>query len=160
MFILLVTLQVGLFNEIHLFGLATPLLYIYFVIKLPVDMNRNVVMILSALIGLVIDMLSFTLGINVLACVFIGFFRFYFLKLFSPRDVFESYSPSFSTFGIALFLRYAALMTLLHQVVLYTAESFSLFEPVSLSLRIGGSFILTLLLIFAFESITFKKSGR
>jgi hypothetical protein len=115
---------------------------------------------LSALLGLTIDLLSFTLGINMLASVFTGFFRFYFLKLFSPRDIFESYSPAFSTFGKGLFIRYAALMALLHQIVLFTTESFSLFEPVSLVLRITGSFILTLLLIFAFESITFKKTKK
>jgi rod shape-determining protein MreD len=147
-----------MFNEIHLFGFATPLLYVYFIIKLPVNLNRNAVFLLSALIGLLIDLLSFTLGINMLAGIFVGFFRFYFLKLFAPRDVFESYSPSFSTFGRALFLRYAALMILLHQLVLFVAESFSLFEPGLLVLRIVGSFILTMLFIFAFESVTFKTT--
>jgi hypothetical protein len=123
-------------------------------------MNRNLVVMLAALIGLTIDLFSFTLGINMLASVFAGFFRFYFLKLFSPRDIFESYSPAFSTFGKALFMRYAALTTLLHQVVLFVTESFSLFEPVSLLLRIGSSFVLTLLMIYAFESITLKGTKK
>jgi rod shape-determining protein MreD len=151
LFFLLVFLQVWLFDKIHLWGFATPLLYVYFIIKLPVETNRNVVLILSALIGLTIDLFS-TLGVNMLASTIVGFSRTGFLKLFAPRDVFESYSPSFSTFGKAMFLRYAFLITLLHQIILFTLEFFSMLDPLRLIFCISGSFILTMLLIFAFES--------
>ena len=159
LFILLVFLQVWLFNKIHLFGFITPLLYIYFIIKLPVNMNRNWVLVLSALMGLTIDLFSFTLGVNMLASIVIAFLRFYFLKLFAPRDVFESDVPSFSTFGRALFFRYAFLMTLLHQIILFTTESFSLFDPLSLILRVIGSTILTMLLVYAFECIKIDEKS-
>jgi rod shape-determining protein MreD len=153
LFILLVFLQVWLFNRIHLWGYATPLLYIYFILKLPGDMNRNLVMILSALIGLCVDLFEYTLGLNMLACVVIGFMRYYFLKLFAPRDIFESLIPSFNSFGQSLFLRYAVAMTFLFLVILVVVESLSLFDPLTLTFRIAGSFILTMLLIYAFESI-------
>ena len=158
-FILLVILQVCLFNKIHLFGFATPLLYIYFIIKLPVDMNRNWIVVLSALMGLSIDLFNFTLGMNMLAATIIAFLRFYLLKLFAPRDIFESYSPSFSTFGKSLFFRYAFLTTLFHQIILFTSESFSLFDPLSLILRVFGSTVLTMLLIYALESLRFEKKA-
>ena len=155
LFILLVFLQVMLFNKIHLFGFATPLLYIYFAIKLPIDMSRNAVVALAALMGLLIDIFSYTLGLNMLAMTVMGFSRFYLLKLFGPRDVFEANVPSFSTFGKPLFLRYTASMTLCHHIILFTTESLSLFDPLMLLLRIVGSFILTMILIFAFEIINF-----
>jgi rod shape-determining protein MreD len=153
LFILLVFLQVGLFNRIHLLGYATPLAYIYFIIKLTGDMNRNVVMLLSALIGLTVDLFEYTLGLNMLACLIIGFFRYYLLNLFAPRDIFESYIPSFNTFGQGLFLRYAGFMVLLFAVVLFITEAFSLFDPLTLLYRIVGSFSLTFLLIYAFENM-------
>ncbi|MDR0832638.1 MAG: rod shape-determining protein MreD [Candidatus Symbiothrix sp.] len=153
LFILLVFLQVGLFNKVHLFGYATPLAYIYFIIKLPGDMNRNMVLLLSALIGLTVDIFEYTLGINMLACVLIGFLRFYLLKLFAPRDIFESYTPSFNTFGQALFLRYAGVMTFAFTMILFITEALSLFDPWTLFCRIVGSFLLTFLLIFAFENM-------
>jgi rod shape-determining protein MreD len=153
LFILLVFLQVWLFNRIHLWGYATPLLYIYFILKLPGDMNRNLVMILSALIGLCVDLFEYTLGLNMLTCVIVGFVRYYFLKLFTPRDIFGSFIPSFTSFGQSLFLRYAVAMTFLFLVILFIVESLSLFDPLTLTFRIAGSFILTMLLIYAFESI-------
>jgi rod shape-determining protein MreD len=153
LFILLVFMQVWLFNKIHIGGLATPLVYIYFIVKLPVEMNRNQVLLLSALIGLTIDLFTFTLGLNMLATLIAGFSRTYLLKLFAPRNIYDSFSPSFSTFGKGMFLRYAGLIILFHQVVLFMAESFSLFDPAQLVLRITGSYLLTIFLIYTFEKM-------
>jgi rod shape-determining protein MreD len=142
-----------LFNRIHLLGFATPLLYIYFVIKLPVNMNRNLVLFLSALMGLILDLFGYTLGLNMLTLVIIGFLRYYFLKLFIPKDIFDGFEPSFAVHGKMLFMRYAGTMTLIHAIVLYSVESLALFDPLNLLLRITGSFVLTILFIYAFENI-------
>jgi rod shape-determining protein MreD len=155
LFFLLVFLQVGLFGNIRIFGFATPLPYIYFLIKLPVRMNRNLVLIVSALLGFTIDVFSGTLGFHILVAVFTGFLRYYLLKLFAPRDVFDDYIPSFSTFGKNLFIRYAGAITLIQVNLLYLIESFSLLTPLLLLLRIASSFTLTILLIFVFENINF-----
>jgi rod shape-determining protein MreD len=160
LFILLVLLQIWLFNNIHLFGVATPFAYLYFTLKLPVKMNRNIVLMLSALMGLIIDLFGSTLGLNMFVMVIIGFLRFYLLKLFAPRDVFEDYAPSFETLGNFMFVRYVGTLALIHIIILHLTESFTLFDPVNLGLRIIGSFILTVVLICAFESINirgFKK---
>ena len=160
LFILLVFLQIWLFEKIHLFGFASPLLYIYFIIKLPVNMNRNAVLLLSALLGFILDVFNGALGLCMTVTVFVGFLRYYLLKLFVPRDIFENYIPSFSTFGKILFLRYAGVMTMVHVLLLYYIETLSLLNIGLLFLHVTGSFILTFLLIFAFESINpevFKK---
>ena len=47
LFVILVLLQVLLFNRIAVFGLAVPILYIYFLIKLPYGRNRFYVIILG-----------------------------------------------------------------------------------------------------------------
>jgi rod shape-determining protein MreD len=153
LFILLVVLQVWLFNKIHLFGYITPLLSVYFIIKLPGDINRNTVLILAAFWGLTIDFFEYTLGVNMLACVITAFIRPYLLKMYVPRDLFDYYTPAFGTLGMAVFLRYAAVMTFIHHFFVFTIESFSFFDPVSLFFRIIGSTVLTILLIFACESI-------
>jgi len=155
LFILLVLLQIGLFDNIRLFGFATPLLYIYFLIKLPINMNRNIVLVLSALLGFTIDIFGGALGLNMTVMILVGFLRYYLLKLFAPKDVFDEYLPSFNTFGKFYFIRYAGIMTLTQIFLIFTIESFSLFNPVLLFLRIAGSFTLTILLIFAFESVNF-----
>jgi len=155
LFFLLVFMQIWLFGNIHLFGFATPLLYVYFIIKLPVKISPNTALLLSALLGFVIDIFEGTLGLNMLVMVITGFLRHFLVKLFAPKDVFEDYIPSFTTFGKFLFLRYAGVIAIIQIFLLYSIESFSLFSPVILFLRITGSFTLTILFIFAFESLSF-----
>ena len=158
LFILLIALQVTLFDRIHLFGYATPLLYIYFIIKLPGNMNRNRVLLLSAILGLCVDAFNYTLGVNMLACVTIGFCRNFFLEWLAPRDLFQEYTPSIRLFGMGPFLRYTLIMTTLHHIVLFISESLSFFDLLALIFRVTGSVILTILLIFACESINFGVS--
>jgi len=160
LFVLLVFLQVSLFSNIHLFGIATPFLYIYLIIKFPIKMNRNTILFLSALMGIIIDIFGNTLGLNMLVMVVCGFLRIYIVKLFTPRDISDDCIPSFDTFGKYLFLRYAGVITLIQVSLLYSIESLSLFNLKLLSLHIVSSFTITFLLIFAFESINidvFKK---
>ena len=160
LFILLILLQIMLFDKIHIFGYATPLLYIYFIIKLPGNLNRNRVLLMSAVLGLCIDMLNATLGMNMLACVSIGFFRIFFLNWMAPRDLFEDYIPSFQSFGMWPFLRYALVITVFHHIILFTSEALSFFDPFALIFRIVGSVILTIILIFACESINSGASKK
>ena len=153
LFILLVFLQVWLFDNIHLFGFATPLLYIYFLVKLPIRMNRNIIMFLSALLGLIIDLFGSTLGLTMLVMVISGFLRYYLVKLFIPRDIPDDCIPSFYILGKYVFLRYAGVITLIYVFLRYSIESFSLFNLGLFFLHVISSFTLTFLLIFAFESM-------
>jgi len=155
LFFLLVFLQVGLFNNIHLFGLATPLLYIYFLIKLPVGINRSTVILLSTFLGFIIDIFGGTLGLNMFVMVVCGFLHYYFVRLFAPRDIPDDCIPSFDTFGKYFFLRFSGIITLIQVFLLYFIESFSLFNTKLLFLHTISSFTITFLLIFAFESIKF-----
>ncbi|MDH8702376.1 rod shape-determining protein MreD [Dysgonomonadaceae bacterium PH5-43] len=160
MFFLLVFLQVWICDRIHILGYATPYIYIYFLIKLPIDTNKNLVLFLSFIMGMVIDLFNYSLGINILASIIAGFSRFYLLKLSTTRDVFESATPGFATFGKSLFLRYASCLVFLHHLVLFTVEAFSAFDLLRIIFSLVGSFILTMTIIFAFESINTEVSKR
>ena len=151
LFFILFLLQVGVFNSIHLFGVATPVVFIYFVLKLPVEMNRNLVILLAALGGLLVDLFSYTLGLNMLALTIVGFLRYYMVKLFGPREVFENMLPSVASFGNMRFLTYSASLLFLNLLVLFGVEYLTLFNPIRLTLQILGSFVLSLLIIFGFE---------
>ena len=159
-FILLFILQVWIFNKIHLFRVATPLFYIYFIIKLPSNMNRNLVLLLAFLTGLSIDFFNFTLGLHALASTVAGFARYYSFNLFSQRDLPERYIPSIRTLGFSFFVRYAGFILLIHEFIFFLAESFSLFDPLIILIRIISSFVLTMVLVLAFDSFHFDFSRK
>ena len=152
--------QIWILNRIHLFGFAIPLFYIYFILKLPIDMGRNSLLFTACLLGLVVDFFSFTLGFNMLACTVMGFSRYYVFKAFTPRDVVDSFVPSVETFGSSLFMRYAVVLVLIHQIVFFVAESFTLLDLPTLLLKIAGSSVLTMLFIWGTEQLKLEFLKR
>lgn len=159
-FIILLLLQVWVLNKIHLFGIATPLLYIYFVIKLPTGMNRNWVTLLAFLLGLMVDIFNNTSGFNALAAVTAGFFRYYIIAVFSPRNVVETYVPSVNSFGMAPFMRYVIFIVLLHHLIFFMVEAFSFSSWYIMLFKVLGSAILTWILIFAIECFNIKPLNK
>jgi len=156
LFLLLVFLQVFLFDKIHLFGYATPMLSVYFIIKLPVgDSHRIANMLLTALLGLTIDLFGGVLGVNMLACVLVNFVRPWLLDRFVTEDIHNNYTPSTYDMGKSLFLQFAFVMVLLHHATVYIVEACSLFDFWGLIFRITGSVIVTMLLVAAMENFRF-----
>ncbi|HCC51432.1 MAG TPA: rod shape-determining protein MreD [Porphyromonadaceae bacterium] len=162
-FVVFVLLQVLVMNNIHLFRIATPFIYIYVILKLPVDLNRLGVIVISFLLGLTVDVFSNTFGIHAAACSFIGFVRTPLLDRFvDMKELPEGSVPSYQLFGYARFIRYAFVVITLHHVLLFVIESFTFFQPLFMVIRMITSLFLSFLLILVIEAFNIrkKKSGE
>lgn len=161
-FVVLVLIQVLVLNNIHFLRVATPFLYLYFILKMPVGTSRTNVVFFSFLIGLVIDIFSNTPGMHAAACTFAGLIREPLIRLFMGKDLPEGIYPSYKTFGYGGFFRYTLLFVVIHHVTLFLIESLTFFDPLFLALRIGASVVTTILLICTIEAfnIESQKSGE
>ena len=153
LFIILIAVQVFILNGLNFLGYATPFIYIYFIIKLPVDTNKNLVICTSFLLGLLIDIFCNTLGVNVSACVLVGFLRPFLINSLTALDISENREPSISLFGLSSFLRYIGILIFVHHAVLLCLESFSLFNPLILSVRIAVCGTFTFILVWGLEKL-------
>ena len=63
-FIVLLLVQVLVFNHIHLFGYATPLLYVYFVLSARRGFPKWALLLWAFLLGLSVDVFSNTPGLD------------------------------------------------------------------------------------------------
>lgn len=82
LFIVLVIAQVVVFNHLCLFNVAIPLVFIYLIIKLPVDLSVNWTLSVAFFLGLAVDIFSNTQGVNALACTCIAGLRLPVLRLY------------------------------------------------------------------------------
>jgi len=161
-FVIFVILQALVINNIRLFGVVSAFVYIYVILKLPVDLNRLSIIMISFLLGLVIDMFSNTSGMHAATCTFVGFIRQPLLeRLVDMKEIQEGGIPSFRLFGYSSFIRYVLIMTSLHVIILFLTESFEFFQSWYMIMRMVSSIFLTCVLIFIIESfnITKAKSG-
>lgn len=161
-FVVFVAIQVLLLNNIHFFRMATPFLYLYFLVKLPLGISRMQLTLLAFITGLVIDSFSNTPGMHAAACTFVGFFREPLIQFLIGKELPEGIYPSYKTFGYGGFLRFVVLLALIHHVILFLIESLSLFDPLFLLIRILSSTVFTTVLICAVEAFNLEaqKSGE
>ena len=124
-FILLILLQVLLFNNIQFSGYVNPYVYLMFILLLPVEIPSWLLLLLSFLTGFTIDLFCESPGMHTSATVFAGFVRPYILRIIAPRDGFESGQvPSIENYGFRWFLTYALIMVLIHHTTLFYLEVF------------------------------------
>jgi rod shape-determining protein MreD len=160
MFIGLAILQIFVLNGMNFLGYATPFIYIYFLIKLPVDTPKNLIIILGFALGFIIDIFCNTPGVNAGASVLIAFLRPYLIRALVTLDVAENREPSLYLFGLQPFLRYTGIMILIHHTTLLLLESFSLFNIEVVLLRILACSIFTFVLVWAIEGLTGNNRKR
>ena len=148
-----ILLQVLILNNVHIAGVATPFLYVYFILKFNSGTSRNELMVWGFCMGLAIDIFSNTPGMNAAATVLLAFLRPLFLRLFTPRDTLDSIVPSLKSMGIASFLKYLVVSVFVHHFMLLTLEFFSFTSIPLLLLRVVSSTILTITCIMAVEGV-------
>ncbi|HPN47652.1 MAG TPA: rod shape-determining protein MreD [Bacteroidales bacterium] len=150
LFVLLLLLQIIVFQQLY-FWYVTPLVYVYILIRWPATLPAGWVLILGFLLGLLVDVNVDTPGMHAAATTFVAFLRPSLLKGFLNRDEVENLEPREKSMGFLPYWKYAASIVLLHHTALYVLESFSFFDPLLLLVKIVGSALLSLLLIFLFE---------
>ncbi|MBP6074233.1 MAG: rod shape-determining protein MreD [Flavobacterium sp.] len=74
-FIVFLSLQVLIFNNINLFGYINPYPYILFIILYPVNSNKSVLLLGSFFLGLFLDMFCNSGGIHTTASITLAYLR-------------------------------------------------------------------------------------
>ena len=91
--------QVMVLGRIHLFGIATPLLYVYFVLQLPRNYPKWAGLLWAFTLGLVIDIFTDTPGLAAASLTLIALLQPYYFELFVPRDSADNLRPSLAALG-------------------------------------------------------------
>lgn len=156
MFVVLLLVQVLILNNIHLFQVATPLLYLFFVITFRRGMPKWIILTYSFLLGLLLDIFTNTPGLAAGTMTLIAVIQPYLLETLTPRDSAENMRVSVSTMGFGKFVTFSAILVSIYCVVFFALEAFNFFEWQMWLLRAVSSALLTLLFVLAIESVRAK----
>ncbi len=157
-FIILVLFQVLVLNNIQFSGFVNPFMYVLFILLLPFEIPRWVLLVSGFLLGLSVDVFSNTLGLHASATLFMAFLRPYVLRVISPRDGYETGTyPRVFYYGIAWFINYAIILVFAHHLFLFYLEVFRLSEFFRTLLRVILSSSFSILIIVLSQYIVFRK---
>lgn len=153
-FIILIALQLLIFNNIQFSGYVNPYVYVMFILILPVAIPSWIILLLSFLTGFVIDLFSGTMGVHTFASVMAGFVRPWVLSLNVTAEASEAdMSPSSYKSGLRWFLIYTLTVVLIHHLALFYIELFSLRNFFHTLLRVLLSTVATTFFIVLFDFI-------
>jgi rod shape-determining protein MreD len=160
-FVALVLVQVLIIKNIELGRFINPFIYTLFLIILPFETPKWAILFIGFILGLTIDMFYDTAGLHAAACVVMAYMRPGILKLFSPRDGYESGTqPTIQYLGVPWFLSYSAILVVSHHLVLFYLEIFRFSEFFSTFLRAIISSVTTLLLIVVIQYLFNRKKEK
>lgn len=151
--VMLLLIQVLILNNIHLFQVATPLLYVLFVITFRRGMPKWMILTYSFLLGLLLDIFTNTPGLAAGTMTLIAVIQPYLLETLTPRDSAENMRVSVSTMGFSKFVTFSAILVGIYCVVFFALEAFNFFDWQMWLLRAVSSALLTLLFVLAIESV-------
>ncbi len=159
--IMLIAVQVVVFNLIALLGYAVGFTFIYTLLHLPLTLSANWTLTIGFFMGLAVDIFADTQGMNAIACTILAALRRPVVKLYFPReeDITDP-CPSARSLGFPVFAKYAITLSAIYCLVIFLVESMSFFRPLSLMLRIASSTLLTFLLMIATDSLTSSHNEK
>ena len=126
-FITLVIFQVLVLNHINFLGHINPYIYILFILLFPLKNNRIIFLLLSFLLGLIIDMFLDSGGVHAAASVTIAYIRPLVLK-FSFGAAYDHQTMKFNNVEFGSKLTYITILTIIHHFILFSLEIFNFYE--------------------------------
>ncbi len=158
-YILLILFQVLILDNISLWGFCTPFVYIWFVVLLPYNTSRWLLLLSSFLLGVGIDIFAGQTGVHAFSSTFIGFVRPYILGMYSGTIENTSQRPSISRLGFANYLSYSFILVFLHHFLCFLIGVFSFSEILHILLRCIVSVIVTMIIIIVLDTIFYRKKA-
>jgi hypothetical protein len=158
-FIVMVLLQVLIVQNIRLGAYVILLPYVLFILMLPFETPRLMLLIISFFVGLTIDMFYDTAGMHAAACTMMAFARVYLLKFLAPRDGYEQgLQPTIDDLGAPWFITYAGILIFAHHLFFFYLEVFRWSEFFSTLLRVILSTIGTFVFVYTLQFLFYKSS--
>ena len=124
-YILIMLLQVLLFNQLQLLGVCHPFIYILCLLMFPVTLPHSVDLLIGALVGLIMDIFCNSLGIHMSVCVLIMLIRPYLVEaLVNDKDRLNE-QISLRALGMEAFVKYVCIMVVLHHFLIFLMSAWN-----------------------------------
>ncbi|NWJ52276.1 MAG: rod shape-determining protein MreD [Bacteroidetes bacterium] len=124
-FVVLILVQVLILSNVHFLGYLNPYVYLLFILTMPFETPKWVLLITAFALGLSVDLFSNSLGMHAAASVFAAYFRPGVISLITSRKEYEpGVEPSIADLGFQWFITYTFIITFLHHFFLFLIEAF------------------------------------
>jgi rod shape-determining protein MreD len=144
-FILLLAVQIIIFNNMNFLGYISPYPYLLFIILYPVNSNKFGLLVASFFLGLTMDLFSNSGGFHTTACIILAYYRPYLFK-FAFGLSYEYQTIKLNDVLTPERFTFILLSVIIHHLTLFTLEAFKFTLILDILLRTTLSSVFTLIL--------------
>jgi len=129
-FVLYIVAQVTIFRNLALVNVSFCFIYLGFILLLPIDIDRMLLLFLGFISGLIVDLFYDSIGIHTAASVMLTFLRPYWINSLTPQGGYNiGISPSLRHMPFVWFTSYLIPIILIHHFAIFYIETggFSMF---------------------------------
>lgn len=159
--IALLLLQILICNHIMLFDAATPIIFIYIILVLPIKLHVNWVLSVAFLLGFIVDIFSDTPGVNTISCTVLAICRKPVFHLYISKDeLTTNIDPGIDTMGLFNFVKYTGSLVSIYCIIMFSLEYFSIHYLRDIIVKGLSSSVLSFSLITGLNSLMVSRSGK
>ena len=144
-FILLLAVQIIIFNNMNFLGFISPYPYLLFIILYPVNGNKSGLLAASFFLGLCMDLFSNSAGFHTAACVILAYYRPYLFK-FAFGLSYEYQTIKLNDVLTPERFTFILFSVLIHHLILFSLEAFKFILILDILLRTLLSTVFTILI--------------
>ena len=155
-YILVMLLQVLLFDQLQLWGVCHPYIYILCLLMMPITLPHTVDMLIGAGVGLLMDVFCNSLGIHTAACILLMFIRPYLIgSIVNDKDRLNE-QISLRSFGTEAFIKYVVILVIVHHLTVFMLAAWSWHHIGFVLMETLVSSLITIVTILVYNSLKYR----
>ncbi len=155
-YIIVMILQVLLFDQLQLLGVCHPYIYILCLLMMPITLSHSADMIIGAVVGLIMDVFCNSLGVHTAACIFIMFIRPYLIgAIVNDKDRLNE-QISLRALGMEALLRYVVILVVVHHLMVFLLAAWSWAHIGFVLLETIVSSLVTISVIIGYNALRYR----
>lgn len=159
-FFIVMVVQLLVLNHLQVLGVCHPMVYVFFLLALPITLPSQMDMVVGATVGLIMDIFSNSLGVHMSACTFLMFYRRHLIgELVQDAERLKG-DISIYSLGTESFLKYLVLMVPIHHLIVFTLSAWSWSMMGWALLETFVSSFVTMALLYLISSIDNRRNHQ
>ncbi len=148
-------------SKIILLNVAMPIVFIYLIIRMPINWHANVTMTVGFFLGLLVDIFNNTPGMNALACTVLAGLRHTVFNAYVAReDEMPDQIPSVDTLGVGVYFKYMFSLVLIYCTLIFFIQAFTLRDVLLTLGRVAASTLLSSLILLGVDSLVSTRREK
>ena len=155
-YIIVMVLQVLLFNQLQLWGVCHPYIYVLCLLMMPITLPHSASMLIGAGAGLIMDVFCNSLGVHTAACILLMFIRPYLIGLIVNDKDRLNEQISLRAVGMEALIKYVVIMVIIHHLTVFLLAAWSWQHIGFVLMETLVSSLITISIIIGYNALKYK----